>query len=530
MNVPSFLRTRKKKNNSRLCSLPLMIITIAILIMIISTLTMNKMALSADSKEVTNKWISLLRQVAFDTLYVYDNVPSEESIDNPPINWSIDYDDEFDDINQKENIDTNKEKKHNDNNNDNVNKKKNEKLSERNDYHEIAAAHPQYSPRDGTDINIDNKYMILGCIHQSKCIVPMLELQVKLKIYLCLNSANHGIRFYFLVKEGLAMHPNVEIVDQKDINNADFILYLPGSAPWHKTECTDKAYINRLIVMDEFDGHPLYHPYPTNTEMTKEYGPDMKWYYMFFKRSFTAHRNGKFLDYPHLNKLDVYPISYAISETYTQDIFSFDRDIEIVSTLRGHKAESSRLRVQNWVTEYTQDRQVKNSITSAINKGSRGVVSQLYFEHMQNAKIVVTVNPANWEGDFRLWEALATGALVFVDPLYVPLQFPLLDKKHLIYYDNNNKTELWEKLDYYRKNKEIAKEIAIEGYLHAMKYHRTVNMIDYVLKSAHYKRDLMDKNLKKIDIPYQYTAFDLRKEAVQFENNKMRDELKDGTI
>jgi hypothetical protein len=330
------------------------------------------------------------------------------------------------------------------------------------------------------------------------------------------------------VKEGLAMHPNVEIVDQKNINSADFIIYLPGSAPWHKTECTDKAYINRLIVIDEFDGHPLYHPYPTSAEMIKEYGQDMKWYYMFFKRSFTSHRNGKFLDYPHLNKVDVYPISYAISETYTQDIFNFDRDIEFVCTLRGHKAESSRLRVQNWVTEYAQDRQVKNSITSAINKGSRGVVSQLYFEHMQNAQIVITVNPANWEGDFRLWEALATGALVFVDPLYVPHSFPLIHEKHLIYYDNNNKTDLWTKLDYYRNNKKLAKQIALEGYLHAMKYHRTVNMIDYVLKSAHYKRDIMNKNLKKKDIPYSFTAFDLRKEAVTFMNNAMREELKEG--
>lgn len=495
------------------------------MIMIISTLTMNSMILS-DSQEATKKFISLLRKVAYETLYVYDNnVSTVDTTEYPPINWSIDYDDEFDDVNQKE------DKNENNNNkelNDNIsNNKKNEKLSERNDYHEIAAAHPPYSPRDGTDIDDDNKYMILGCIHQSKCIVPTLELQVKLKIYLCLNSAHHGIRFYFLVKEGLAMHPNVEIVEQKDINTADFIIYLPGSAPWHKTECTDKAYINRLIVIDEFDGHPLYNPYPTSAEMTKVYGADMKWYYMLFKRSFTSHRNGKFLDYPHLNKLDVYPINYAISETYTQDIFNFDRDIEIVCTLRGHKAESSRLRVQNWVTEYTQDRQVKNSITEAINKGSRGVVSQLYFEQMQHAQIVVTVNPANWEGDFRLWEALATGALVFVDPLFVPMPTPLLNEKHLVYYDNNNKTDLWSKLDYYRQNKDLAKKIALEGYLHAMKYHRTVNMIDYVLKSAHFKRDLLNKNLKKKDIPYLFTAIDLRQEAVSYMNTKMRDELKE---
>ena len=177
VNVSSFL-SRKKKKSNRICSLPFMIITIAILIMIISTFTMNRMALSADSKEVTMKWISLLRQVAFDTLYVYENVPTIDPIEYPPINWSIDYDDEFDDINQIKATETMKVDKHS-NDNDNINNKKNEKLSERNDYHEIAASHPQYSPRDGTEYNNDNQFIILGCIHQSKCIgIKLLILSI----------------------------------------------------------------------------------------------------------------------------------------------------------------------------------------------------------------------------------------------------------------------------------------------------------------------------------------------------------------
>ena len=106
---------------------------------------------------------------------------------------------------------------------------------------------------------------------------------------------------------------------------------------------------------------------------------------------------------------------------------------------------------------------------------------------MYNAKIIVTVNPANWEGDFRLWEAMATGALIFVDYLFVPHSFPLVDGEHVVFYHNNNKTELWEKLNYYRNNPTKAKEIAYNGYLYAMKYHRTVSMMDYILRTAHTK-------------------------------------------
>ena len=84
-----------------------------------------------------------------------------------------------------------------------------------------------------------------------------------------------------------------------------------------------------------------------------------------------------------------------------------------------------------------------------------------------------------------MWESFATGALIFVDPIFVPHGYPLVDGIHAVFYDNNNQTDLVSKLDYYRENTEEARKIAVNGYLHAMKYHRTVNIIDYVLRSAH---------------------------------------------
>jgi hypothetical protein len=110
--------------------------------MIITTLTMNHMTLYESTGTTTKKWIeqwNQIKKVAYDTLYVYDTFPTLEPIINPPINWSIDYDDEFDDINnQKKEIVSNiNNEKNSIDNNDN---KKNERLSERNDYHEIAAS------------------------------------------------------------------------------------------------------------------------------------------------------------------------------------------------------------------------------------------------------------------------------------------------------------------------------------------------------------------------------------------------------
>ena len=251
--------------------------------------------------------------------------------------------------------------------------------------------------------------------------------------------------------------------------------------------------------MDEFDGHNLFYPFKTKEEVIEVYGPERVWYYMYFKRSFVARRDGKFMGHPHLNRPDVYPMTYAIAEAYIQTKFNFVREIEVLCTLRGSARMSTRQRVQTWIAEYSEDRKLRNAVTSQVNGATRTTVSKSYFAQMYNAQIIVTVNPANWEGDFRLWESFATGALIFVDPIFVPHGYPLEDGIHAVFYNNHNRTELFEKLDYYRKNTETARRIAINGYLHAMKYHRTVNMIDYVLRSAHLKASLIRKTAKEED-------------------------------
>jgi hypothetical protein len=358
--------------------------------------------------------------------------------------------------------------------------------------------HPNVSPRSGSDISgAQNQLSILRCPNQSKCIVPELQLKPKNKVYLCKHPVRHGVRFYFLVREGLLLHPNVILVDEEHVDEADYVFYLPGSSPWHRTECTNSSLADKLIVMDEFDGHNLFYPYKTKEEVIEVYGPERVWYYMYFKRSFVARRDGKFIGHPHLNRPDVYPMTYAIAEAYVQEKFNFVREIEVLCTLRGNARMSTRLRVQNWIAEYTDEKKLKNAVTKQVNGATRTTVSKSYFAQMYNAQIIVTVNPANWEGDFRLWESFATGALIFVDPIFVPHGYPLQDGIHAVFYDNNNRTELFEKLDYYRANSEVARKIAINGYLHAMKYHRTVNLIDYVMRSAHLKASLIKQAAKE---------------------------------
>ena len=228
--------------------------------------------------------------------------------------------------------------------------------------------HPRLSPRPGTHIGDDARLALLQCPKQAKCIVPQLQLKIKLKIYLCRHPTNSGIRFYFLTREGLKLHPNIEIItDVVDINQADFILYLPGSAPWHLTECTNMSYIHKLIVLDEFDGHTPFYPRQTALEMKRDYGKKMIWYFMYFKRSFVARKDGRFLRYPMLELPDVYPLTYSISDSYVQEKFNHVREVDILCTLRGSALMTTRQRVQDWIAEYATHRNISNVITSEVS-------------------------------------------------------------------------------------------------------------------------------------------------------------------
>src|SRR5690606_5405636 len=58
-----------------------------------------------------------------------------------------------------------------------------------------------------------------------------------------------------------------------------------------------------------------------------------------------------------------------------------------------------------------------------------------FLKLQSQCKIIFTAQPSHCEGDNRTWEALASGGLVFLDNTFAPLENPLINEKHCIYYD-----------------------------------------------------------------------------------------------
>jgi hypothetical protein len=320
----------------------------------------------------------------------------------------------------------------------------------------------------------------IKCNNQTQCIQPYLQLQKTYNVYYC-KHASHGVRFYYLVREGLLLHPKINLVSTPEA--ADIVVYLPESANWHKTECANPAYRNKTVVLDEGDGQQVFDAADESKQNRK--------FVLLFKRSYVRRQNGQFRGFMgYLPRTDILPMTYTIADAYVRPAFNMliNRNLEILCTLRGSNADPVRLRVRQWVQEYAKARGVKSYSAGEVNSASRTVISMDYFNEMYRAQIIVTSNPSGWEGDFRLCEALASGALILVDQMFVPRPYPLVDNQHIVYYDNSNKTDLFEKLDFYRREKEKARRVAVSGYLHTMKYHRAANLIDYVFRTVHVKQ------------------------------------------
>ena len=123
----------------------------------------------------------------------------------------------------------------------------------------------------------------------------------------------------------------------------------------HKTECSNTSFANKLIVLDEFDGHSNFAPFKNKAERQKHYpvvDDRAIWKFLFFKRSYVKRHDGIFQGFPHLKKPDVYPLTYSIMESYIQSPMSRQRDIDILCTLRGSQQMPTRMRVQTSVQKY----------------------------------------------------------------------------------------------------------------------------------------------------------------------------------
>jgi hypothetical protein len=258
-------------------------------------------------------------------------------------------------------------------------------------------------------------------------------------------------RSYLLILEGLQQHPKIELCSSP--NDADFI-FLDFR---HFPKYTFQNYSDKVVMID-------YRDDPFNIFRLK--------CLLYFKRSCVDKKYHKLIE------THVIPISYAIMDNF---IYSESpaRDIDVGCYFE-KSFQNQRNKLLDFIKKFKlEDIKIKHGLVSSDGEKGRRDFSKIYYYFLKRTKILLTHNPDKWEGDSRLWEALANGCLVFIDKMFTPIVNPLIDEKHVIYYTFNN---LEEKLLYYLQNEKEGEQIANQGCQFGLKNHRSVNRIDEIIK------------------------------------------------
>ena len=247
-----------------------------------------------------------------------------------------------------------------------------------------------------------------------------------------------------------------------NINKAHYIIYIAaGRSNINNIKHIDK---NKLIIVD----------YSDSTQILNK-----KCLY-YFKRSCVIKNRMKMISE------DVIPISYCLKQetiSWNLNDKTSDRNIDISVFLSPVKnSRDNRERVSAYIKDIFSKYNIRVGVIGENGATGRNSIQELYYQQMKKSKIVVTCNPLDWEGDYRLFESLSCKCLVFVDKMLTPTVNPFVSDKHLVYYDHQNLGQLKEKIIYYLNNKEELDKVANEGYNYVIKYHKPVDRVNQILE------------------------------------------------
>ena len=279
-----------------------------------------------------------------------------------------------------------------------------------------------------------------------------------------------------LTREGLLAHPQITLVDRPEI--ADYLLFcqnhLVQHNPHHKRFGSIKdRYKDRCIMLDYGDD--------PGSLIDAE---DFRWR-LYFKRSVVDREHGRVVSY---GGRAVRTTAYCVIDDMCAvpdgddhrpiDVACLFEDA-VIDTPHFALARGRLLKFAKRFAETNPGLAMQIGTVSECGPIGRSKIDPSYKRCLYASKIILHANPDFWEGDARLWEALASGALVFVDRLCAPIQHPLIDGEHLVFYDLGDEglERLGQRLLHYLADDAERARIGHQGRQFALEHHRSVNRI-----------------------------------------------------
>ncbi len=185
---------------------------------------------------------------------------------------------------------------------------------------------------------------------------------------------------------------------------------------------------------------------------------------------------------------NVFPIMEMCLPEYL--MFKSIKDIEISCTLRtsGKGDTPNRKRIFEHMKKYTEYGLIgaldekKLGKLAWKNRTSSNLPANVveYLKILARSKVIVTCGPSSWEGDSRLWEALASGACVISDEICAKFPRKPEHGKHILYYDVQDLRSLDDQIDLALNNPDVAERIGLNGQRLSMNYHTPEKRLKYI--------------------------------------------------
>lgn len=144
---------------------------------------------------------------------------------------------------------------------------------------------------------------------------------------------------------------------------------------------------------------------------------------------------------------------------------------------------------------YSRSREIHAvvNVSGKVERLEQNMIDAKYVDRLLSAKVVVVAQRDEWEGHYRLWEALASGALVLTDDT-LALPEGLVNGTSIVVYDSAE--SLREHLLHYLSNKNDKQRVRIaqQGFDIAMGRHQSWHRLEEIL---------FGQALTQVDKPYE---------------------------